>query len=161
MTNAADTAFRVFSVAADNGTENSWFEIGAAFPHADGVGYDILLRAQPLTTKLVLRPEASVTPNQQSGPVVAAAEARLSLSDLVGAFERALIERCLAETGGKISHVMKRLNIPRRTLSEKMARYRISRRHFVRTSSKTADDIVRDRDHLTASQAGSPRDAKS
>jgi two-component system C4-dicarboxylate transport response regulator DctD len=56
---------------------------------------------------------------------------RLSLADQVEAFERAVIERCLEETGGRISAVMERLDIPRRTLSEKMARLGVERRRFV------------------------------
>jgi two-component system, NtrC family, C4-dicarboxylate transport response regulator DctD len=65
----------------------------------------------------------------------------LSLAQQVEAFERALIERCLAETGGRISVVLERLNIPRRTLSEKMARLGIDRHRF-RTSDgpNAADD---------------------
>lgn len=62
---------------------------------------------------------------------------RLSLAQQVEAFERALIERCLAETGGRISAVLERLNIPRRTLSEKMARLGIDRQRF-----KTSDGLV-------------------
>jgi two-component system C4-dicarboxylate transport response regulator DctD len=54
-----------------------------------------------------------------------------SLAQQVEAFERAVIERCLEETGGKISAVMERLDIPRRTLSEKMARLGLTRRQFV------------------------------
>src|SRR5204862_211801 len=49
-------------------------------------------------------------------------ESKLSLTEQVDAFERAVIERSLAESGGKISSVMEQLDIPRRTLSEKMAR---------------------------------------
>jgi two-component system C4-dicarboxylate transport response regulator DctD len=41
-----------------------------------------------------------------------------------------LIERCLSETGGKISAVLERLKIPRRTLSEKMVRLGIDRQRF-------------------------------
>ena len=54
-----------------------------------------------------------------------------SLSDQVEAFERAVIERSLAEEGGSIAEVMKRLDIPRRTLTEKMARLGIDRRAHV------------------------------
>ena len=60
----------------------------------------------------------------------AAESARTSLAQQVEAFERAVIERCLEETGGKISAVMERLDIPRRTLSEKMARLGLERRRF-------------------------------
>jgi two-component system, NtrC family, C4-dicarboxylate transport response regulator DctD len=71
------------------------------------------------------------------------ARERLSLAQQVEAFERALIERCLAETGGKIGAVLEQLNIPRRTLSEKMARLGIDRQRF-RTSDgpNAADDSV-------------------
>jgi two-component system C4-dicarboxylate transport response regulator DctD len=58
-------------------------------------------------------------------------EERRSLAEQVEAFERALIERCLLETGGKISAVIERLDIPRRTLSEKMARFGLDRRRFI------------------------------
>jgi two-component system C4-dicarboxylate transport response regulator DctD len=53
-----------------------------------------------------------------------------SLAQQVEMFERALIERCLVETGGRISAVIERLDIPRRTLSEKMVRLGIDRRRF-------------------------------
>jgi two-component system C4-dicarboxylate transport response regulator DctD len=62
-------------------------------------------------------------------PVVA--EAGHSLAEQVEAFERTLIERALAESGGKISTVMERLDIPRRTLSEKMTRFGLDRQRFV------------------------------
>ncbi|MEJ0074866.1 MAG: sigma-54 dependent transcriptional regulator [Alphaproteobacteria bacterium] len=58
-------------------------------------------------------------------------ETNLSLSEQVEAFERAVIERSLAESGGKISSVMERLDIPRRTLSEKMTRLGLDRQRFV------------------------------
>jgi len=65
---------------------------------------------------------------------------RLSLAQQVEAFERVLIERCLAETGGKISAVLERLNIPRRTLSEKMARLGIDRQRFRPSDGPIAAD---------------------
>jgi two-component system, NtrC family, C4-dicarboxylate transport response regulator DctD len=61
---------------------------------------------------------------------------RRSLAEQVEAFERALIERCLLETGGKISAVIERLDIPRRTLSEKMARLGLDRRRFLETDGQ-------------------------
>ena len=56
--------------------------------------------------------------------------ARMSLAQQVDSFERAVIERCLLEAGGKISAVMEQLDIPRRTLSEKMARFGLDRRRY-------------------------------
>jgi two-component system, NtrC family, C4-dicarboxylate transport response regulator DctD len=61
----------------------------------------------------------------------ASAGARLSLAQQVEMFERTVIERCLTESGGRISAVMERLDIPRRTLSEKMARLGLDRRRFI------------------------------
>jgi two-component system C4-dicarboxylate transport response regulator DctD len=60
-----------------------------------------------------------------------AEEAGRSLAEQVEAFERTLIERALSESGGKISTVMERLDIPRRTLSEKMTRFGLDRQRFV------------------------------
>jgi len=65
---------------------------------------------------------------------------RISLAEQVDAFERTIIERCLAETGGRISAVMARLDIPRRTLSEKMARFGLDRRRFMSDGQNSADD---------------------
>jgi two-component system C4-dicarboxylate transport response regulator DctD len=76
-----------------------------------------------------LMPQATVTGSE-----------RLSLADQVEAFERALIERCLSETGGKISSVLERLKIPRRTLSEKMVRLGIDRQRFKTSDGPIAAD---------------------
>jgi two-component system, NtrC family, C4-dicarboxylate transport response regulator DctD len=65
-----------------------------------------------------------------SGPEQSAPATRLSLAQQVESFERTVIERCLAETGGRIAAVMERLDVPRRTLSEKMARLGLDRRRF-------------------------------
>jgi two-component system C4-dicarboxylate transport response regulator DctD len=67
-------------------------------------------------------------------------EERRSLAQQVESFERALIERCLLETGGRISAVMERLDIPRRTLSEKMARLGLDRRRFADNSRPNPAD---------------------
>jgi two-component system C4-dicarboxylate transport response regulator DctD len=64
-----------------------------------------------------------------------------SLAQQVEVFERALIERCLVESGGRISTVLDRLDIPRRTLSEKMVRLGIDRRRFrTHDGQNPADD---------------------
>jgi two-component system C4-dicarboxylate transport response regulator DctD len=68
-------------------------------------------------------------------------QAKLSLAQQVEAFERAVIERSLAQSGGKISSVMEQLDIPRRTLSEKMTRLGLDRQRFVETDrQKSADE---------------------
>lgn len=64
-----------------------------------------------------------------------------SLAQQVEVFERALIERCLVESGGRITEVIERLDIPRRTLSEKMVRLGIDRRRFrTHDGQNPADD---------------------
>jgi two-component system C4-dicarboxylate transport response regulator DctD len=73
----------------------------------------------------------------------AAVDEQLSLAQQVEAFERVLIERCLAETGGKISAVIERLDIPRRTLSEKMLRLGIDRQRFRSGDGPTTADDSR------------------
>ena len=69
-------------------------------------------------------------------------DAKLSLTEQVEAFERALIERSLAEAGGRITSVMERLDIPRRTLSEKMARFGLERQRFVDTERPNSANEV-------------------
>jgi two-component system C4-dicarboxylate transport response regulator DctD len=79
----------------------------AAERYALGLGGGFTLRAQP-----------EETPGS-------------SLAQQLEAFERTVIERSLAESGGRISAVMERLDIPRRTLSEKMSRLGLDRQRFV------------------------------
>jgi two-component system C4-dicarboxylate transport response regulator DctD len=68
----------------------------------------------------------------------------LSLAEQTDAFERALIERHLVESGGRIAVVMARLNIPRRTLSEKMARHGLDRRDYAASDrQETANDSAK------------------
>ena len=67
-------------------------------------------------------------------------EARLSMAQQLEAFERSLIERCLLESGGKISVVLERLDIPRRTLSEKMARLGLDRRRVMESAGQNSAD---------------------
>jgi len=64
-------------------------------------------------------------------PRLKSEEAKLSLAEQVEAFERTVIERALTESGGKINAVMEQLDIPRRTLSEKMTRLGLDRERFV------------------------------
>jgi two-component system C4-dicarboxylate transport response regulator DctD len=67
---------------------------------------------------------------------------RRTLAERVEAFERILIERCLVETGGRISLATELLGIPRRTLSEKIIRLGIDRRRFRNADGpNVADDV--------------------
>ena len=45
-------------VVSDNPNENDrafWTRIGTMFSHKDGEGFDLLLKASPLTTRVVIR----------------------------------------------------------------------------------------------------------
>jgi Bacterial regulatory protein, Fis family len=124
-------AYRVYSAIPRRDNGENWLNIGLAVPHRDGKGFDVMLEALPLNPKLVMRSEdhgqqpayaRELIHREQSKPA--------SLRQQVEAFERALIEQCLIEAGGKVSAVIKRLDVPRRTLSEKIARLGIDRRRL-------------------------------
>lgn len=59
-----------------------------------------------------------------------------SLKELMDSYERSLIEGALRRHSGRISDVMRELNLPRRTLNEKMTRLGLSR------EQTSADDVV-------------------
>lgn len=67
--------------------------------------------------------EALVTGRHDTGVLPAAG----GLKDLMDAYERNLIEGSLRRHGGRIQDVMGELNLPRRTLNEKMTRLGLSR----------------------------------
>ena len=52
----AELAFRAYTVIKREGKEDFWLNIGAAYAHGNGEGYNILLQAMPLDGKIVLRP---------------------------------------------------------------------------------------------------------
>lgn len=49
------------------------------------------------------------------------------LKELMDTYERSLIESALRRHGGRIADVMQELNLPRRTLNEKMTRHGLTR----------------------------------
>ena len=53
--NSNQPAFRVYSVIPRDGKDDYWLNIGLAFPHQDGKGFNVMLQALPLNAKLVLR----------------------------------------------------------------------------------------------------------
>ena len=63
-------AYTVEEYEADYGkTARSWTRIGVAFPHRDGTGFNIQLRALPLDGRIVLLP-----PNDAGRSIEAAAD---------------------------------------------------------------------------------------
>ena len=64
--NDSQPAFRVFSVIPREGKDDYWLNIGLAFPHQDGKGFNVMLQAFPINPKLVLR-EVTNDEEQQPG----------------------------------------------------------------------------------------------
>jgi two-component system C4-dicarboxylate transport response regulator DctD len=54
----------------------------------------------------------------------------MTLPEHVEAFERALIEQALAESGGVIKQTMELLGLPRKTLYDKMQKYGLDKRLY-------------------------------
>jgi hypothetical protein len=50
-----DKMYRVYAVVPRPKQDDYWLNIGAAFPHDDGEGYNIILQAHPIDNKLVVR----------------------------------------------------------------------------------------------------------
>jgi hypothetical protein len=55
-------AYRAYSVIKRGGQNDFWAPIGAAFPHNDRLGFNILLTALPIDGKVVLRPAKEKSP---------------------------------------------------------------------------------------------------
>jgi hypothetical protein len=47
--------YRVYAVVQRPKQEDYWLNIGAAFPHEKGDGFNIILQAHPIGEKLVVR----------------------------------------------------------------------------------------------------------
>lgn len=148
MNDSRHSTLCVYSVISRQDSGEEWLSIGQAVPHQDGRGFDVILRALPLNSKLVLRD--SVPAEQQPSEDHSAVGGARSLKEHVDAFERTLIEHHLLETGGKISAVMERLDVPRRTLSEKIARLGINR---LRLIHRATNDSPQSPENPTASDA--------
>ena len=57
---------RAYSVIKREGQEDFWLNVGLAFPHKDGKGFNIMLQAFPLDGKIVCR---EVTGEDDNEPV--------------------------------------------------------------------------------------------
>jgi hypothetical protein len=51
----ATPAYRAYTVIKREGKDDYWLNLGVAFAHEDGQGFNILLQALPTDAKLVLR----------------------------------------------------------------------------------------------------------
>ena len=53
--NVANPDYRAYTVIKREGKDDYWLNLGVAFRHEDGEGFNLLLQAMPLDGKLVLR----------------------------------------------------------------------------------------------------------
>jgi hypothetical protein len=56
---AQQPTYQAYTVVKREGQDDFWLNIGAAFMHQDGEGFNIVLQALPLNGKIVLRPPKS------------------------------------------------------------------------------------------------------
>lgn len=69
MASSQQPAYRAFTVVKREGQDDFWLPIGAAFPHQDGEGYNLVLQALPIDGRVVLRtPKEEGSDAAQSGP---------------------------------------------------------------------------------------------
>ena len=54
-------SYTAYTVIKREGQDDFWLNIGAAFMHQDGDGYNIILQASPINGKIVLRPPKADT----------------------------------------------------------------------------------------------------
>ena len=69
----ASPTHRVYTVIQREGQDDYWLNIGLAFPHKDGKGFNIVLQASPLDGKIVCREiteddPAEPAPQQRTRP---------------------------------------------------------------------------------------------
>lgn len=69
----AKPTHRAYSVIRREGQDDYWLNIGLAFPHKDGQGFNIVLQALPLDGKIVCREvgegdQAETAPPQRGRP---------------------------------------------------------------------------------------------
>ena len=68
---AQQPTYQAYTVVKREGQDDFWLNIGAAFMHQDGDGFNIILQALPINGKIVLRP-----PKAQTRRTTAAASKR-------------------------------------------------------------------------------------
>src|SRR5450759_69046 len=61
-------SYQAYTVVKREGQDDFWLNIGAAFMHQDGDGYNIMLQALPINGKIVLRPPKAQTEETAERP---------------------------------------------------------------------------------------------
>jgi hypothetical protein len=60
--------YQAYTVVKREGADDFWLNIGAAFMHQDGDGFNVVLQALPINGKIVLRPPKSdAKPDETTG----------------------------------------------------------------------------------------------
>ena len=62
---AKQPTHRAYTVIKREGQDDFWLNLGLAFVHADGKGFNIVLQALPIDGKIVLREPTDEGPEQQ------------------------------------------------------------------------------------------------
>jgi hypothetical protein len=65
---------RAYSVIKREGQDDFWLNLGLAFPHKDGGGFNIILQAFPLDGKIVCREITDDDAGEQAAPAPARRE---------------------------------------------------------------------------------------
>ena len=73
---AQQPSFQAYTVVKREGQDDFWLNIGAAFMHQDGDGYNIILQALPINGKIVLRPPKAQTDEPSPKPAERRTERR-------------------------------------------------------------------------------------
>jgi hypothetical protein len=63
----AKPAYRAYTVIKRENKDDYWLNLGVAFPHEDGEGFNLLLQAMPLDGKIVLRTYKEDEEEEQKG----------------------------------------------------------------------------------------------
>lgn len=63
----AKPAYRAYTVIKRDNKDDHWLNLGVAFPHEDGEGFNLLLQALPLDGKIVLRTYKEDEEEEQKG----------------------------------------------------------------------------------------------
>ncbi len=74
MATTQQPSYQAYTVVKREGQDDFWLNIGAAFMHQDGDGYNVVLQALPINGKIVLRlpkdkaeePPANETPSRDN-----------------------------------------------------------------------------------------------
>lgn len=65
---AQQPTYQAYTVVKREGQDDWWINIGAAFMHQDGEGFNIILQALPVNGKIVLRPPKGEPETHETKP---------------------------------------------------------------------------------------------